>query len=160
MLVRQYPQPPTHHPPPKNEPVSHLDFNQHLALTKKNGELRMKYRTFPAATCGPKMASTIPGKACIRYLFDCANIEQNAATINMIVDRPTDSPVVMRQILPTASVLKSTMVKIADILSAHPNPRTSGRSDLRGAQALKSCNRRAPGVHQGAAVSPFAWSPP
>ena len=103
----------------------------------------MKYRTFPAATCGPKMASTIPGKACIRYLFDCANIEQNAATINMIVDRPTDSPVVMRQILPTASVLKSTMVKIADILSAHPNPRTSGPSDLQGTQALKSCNRRA-----------------
>ncbi len=57
-------------------------------------------------------------------------------------------------------MLKSTGVKIADILSSHPKPRTSGPSDSRGTQALKSCNRRAPGVHQGATCSPFVWSPP
>jgi len=41
-------------PTPKNGPESHLDFNHHLALTKKtlmkkNGEPMMEYRTFPAA---------------------------------------------------------------------------------------------------------------
>ena len=63
-----------------------------------------------AAAWGPRIASTIPGNAWSRYLLDCASIERNAAKISRIVASPTERPVVMRQMLPTASVLKSTVV--------------------------------------------------